>query len=71
MSDLADSENLSGTGQAHVKLKGQGKTSNEVLRSLNGELGLTLDEGALGHIQKPYHVNDLVPQIEQALGCPS
>ena len=26
-----------------------------------------LDEGALSHTQKPFHVDDLVPQIEQAL----
>jgi AsmA protein len=56
MSDLTDNENLSGTGQAHVQLTGQGKTSNEVMRSLNGELGLTLDEGALEGINIWYEI---------------
>jgi CheY-like chemotaxis protein len=36
--------------------------------SLDSRAQEILDEGALGHIQKPYHVGDLVPQIEQALG---
>jgi CheY-like chemotaxis protein len=39
--------------------------------SLDSSSQEELDEGAHSHIQKPYHVNDLVPQIEQALGCPS
>jgi CheY-like chemotaxis protein len=36
--------------------------------SLDSRAQEVLDEGALGHIQKPYHVGDLVPQIEQAVG---
>ena len=35
--------------------------------SLDGNAQEILDEGALFHIQKPFRIHDLVPQIEQAL----
>ncbi|MBT8058398.1 MAG: AsmA family protein [Gammaproteobacteria bacterium] len=47
VADLVDNESLSGTAQGHVRLTGRGKSSNEVLESLQGDLALTLDEGAL------------------------
>ncbi|NNK38774.1 MAG: AsmA family protein, partial [Xanthomonadales bacterium] len=47
VADLVDNESLSGTAQGHVRLTGRGKSSNEVLGSLQGDLALTLDEGAL------------------------
>lgn len=47
VADLVDNESLSGTAQGHVRLTGRGKNSNEVLGSLQGDLALTLDEGAL------------------------
>jgi AsmA protein len=47
VADLVDNESLSGTAQGHVRLTGRGKSSTEVLGSLQGDLALTLDEGAL------------------------
>ena len=47
VSDLVDSESLSGMALGHLRLTGRGASSSEVLSSLNGELGLTLGEGAL------------------------
>ncbi|MBT8058049.1 MAG: AsmA family protein, partial [Gammaproteobacteria bacterium] len=47
VADLVDNESLSGTAQGHVRLTGRGKSSTEVLGSLQGDLTLTLDEGAL------------------------
>ena len=36
--------------------------------SLDSNAQEILDEGALSHIQKPFRIHDLLPQIEQALG---
>jgi len=47
VSDLVDSEALSGMALGHLRVTGSGANSDEVLRSLNGDLGLTLTEGAL------------------------
>ena len=47
VADLVDTESLSGTALGHIRLSGGGATSNEVMRSLDGDLGLTLTEGAL------------------------
>ena len=47
IADLVDNESLSGVARGHLRLTGRGAGSNEVLRSLNGELGLTLTDGAL------------------------
>jgi AsmA protein len=54
--DLVDTESLSGMAIGHVKLKGQGKTSSEMLGSLNGDMGLTLTEGALEGINIWYEI---------------
>jgi AsmA protein len=56
VSDLVDSDALSGTAQGRVRLSGSGATSNEVLRSLNGEVGLSLAEGALEGINIWYEI---------------
>jgi AsmA protein len=47
VSDLVDSEALSGMALGHLRVTGSGINSDEVLRSLNGDLGLTLTDGAL------------------------
>ena len=47
VADLVDNEALSGTALGHVRLTGRGKNSSELLSSLQGDLALTLDEGAL------------------------
>jgi AsmA protein len=47
VADITANENLSGTAHGHVRLTGSGATSSAVLGSLQGDLGLTLDEGAL------------------------
>lgn len=47
IADLVDNESLSGVARGHIRLTGRGASSNEVLRSLNGDLGLTLTDGAL------------------------
>jgi len=47
IADLVDNESLSGIARGHVRLTGSGASSDEVLRSLNGDLGLTLTDGAL------------------------
>jgi AsmA protein len=47
LGDLADHESLSGLAKGHLRLTGRGATSAEVLGSLNGELGLSLSDGAL------------------------
>jgi AsmA protein len=56
VSDLVDSESLSGLAQGHVKLSGRGGSSSEVLGSLGGELGLSLSEGALEGINVWYEI---------------
>jgi AsmA protein len=47
VSDLVDTESLSGTALGHIRMSGRGASSDELMRSLNGDLGLTLTEGAL------------------------
>ncbi len=36
--------------------------------SLDSNAQEILDEGALCHIQKPFRIRDVIPQIEQVLG---
>jgi len=54
--DLLDNESLSGKAHGHVRLTGRGASSNEVLRNLNGDLGLTLIDGALEGINIWYEI---------------
>lgn len=56
VADIVESESFSGTAQGHVRLAGRGDTSNEVLGSLQGDLGLTLTEGALEGINIWYEI---------------
>lgn len=56
VADLVESESLSGTALGHVRLTGRGITSSEVLGSLQGDLGLTLTEGALEGINIWYEI---------------
>ena len=56
VADLVDNESLSGTALGHVRLTGRGASSNEVLRSLGGDLGLTLTDGALEGINIWYEI---------------
>jgi AsmA protein len=56
VADLVEAESLSGTAQGHLRLKGRGASSDEVLQSLNGDLGLTLAEGALEGINIWYEI---------------
>ena len=54
--NFVDTASLSGLAQGHVRLTGRGATSDEVLRSLNGDLGLTLTDGALEGINIWYEI---------------
>ena len=56
VADLVENESLSGTALGHMRLNGRGANSSEVLRSLNGELGLSLTEGALEGINIWYEI---------------
>jgi len=56
VADLVNNESLSGTALGHVRMTGRGASSNEVLRSLNGDLGLTLTDGALEGINIWYEI---------------
>ena len=56
VADLVESESLSGTGMGHVRLSGRGESSSEVLSSLEGNVGLTLVEGALEGINIWYEI---------------
>jgi AsmA protein len=56
VADLVDNDSLSGTALGHVRLTGRGANSSEVLGSLNGDLGLTLTEGALEGINIWYEI---------------
>jgi len=56
VADITDNQNLSGLAQGHVRLSGRGTTSNEVLGSLAGDLGLTLNEGALEGVNVWYEI---------------
>jgi len=47
LADLVETESLSGTAIGHLRLTGRGGSSDEVLSSLSGDLGLSLAEGAL------------------------
>jgi len=54
--DLAGNESLSGMALGHVRLTGRGADSSAVLGSLNGDLSLTLTEGALEGINIWYEI---------------
>jgi AsmA protein len=56
IADLVDSEAISGTAQGHVRLTGHGRRSSEVLQSLQGDLGLSLAEGAVEGINIWYQI---------------
>jgi AsmA protein len=56
VADLVKSESLSGTGKGHVRLSGRGESSSEMLGSLEGDVGLTLVEGALEGINIWYEI---------------
>jgi len=56
VADLVENESLSGTAEGFARLTGRGATSSEVLGSLQGDLGLTLDEGALEGINIWYEI---------------
>jgi AsmA protein len=56
VADLVESESLSGEALGYVRLNGRGNTSSEVLGSLQGDLGLTLTEGALEGINIWYEI---------------
>lgn len=56
LADLIESENLSGTARGHLRLTGSGASSDDVLSSLRGDLGLTLGEGALEGVNIWYEI---------------
>jgi len=56
VADLVESESLSGTGMGHVRLSGRGESSSAMLSSLEGDVGLTLVEGALEGINVWYEI---------------
>jgi AsmA protein len=56
VSDLVDHESLSGVAQGHLRVTGRGASSGEMVGSLNGDLGLTLSEGALEGINIWYEI---------------
>jgi AsmA protein len=56
LADLVVSESLSGTALGHLRLNGRGSDSDEILGSLNGDLGLSLAEGALEGINVWYEI---------------
>ncbi len=56
LADLVDNESLSGTAQGYVRLTGRGVSSSELTRNLNGDLGLTLNDGALEGINIWYEI---------------
>jgi AsmA protein len=56
VADLVETESLSGTALGHLRLTGRGASSDEVLQSLNGDLSLTLAEGALEGINIWYEI---------------
>jgi len=56
VADLVDNESLSGQALGHVRLTGHGANSDEMLKSLSGELGLTLSDGALEGINVWYEI---------------
>lgn len=56
VADLVDSESFSGLARGHARLSGRGASSDEVIRNLHGELGLSLSEGALEGINIWYEI---------------
>ena len=56
VADLVESESLSGTGMGHVRLSGRGQSSSAMLSSLEGDVGLTLLDGALEGINIWYEI---------------
>ena len=56
VADIVESGSLSGTANGHARLTGRGKTSTELLGSLQGDLGLFLTEGALEGINIWYEI---------------
>lgn len=56
VADLVENESLSGVARGQARLSGNGRTSSQVLGSLQGDLGLTLTEGALEGINIWYEI---------------
>ncbi len=64
LADLVDNESLSGTAQGYVRLSGRGASSSELTRNLNGDLGLTLNDGALEGINIWYEIRRGLAQFK-------
>jgi AsmA protein len=62
--DLVDDESLSGLAQGHVRLTGRGATSSEILRTLGGEINLSLSEGAYEGINIWYEIRKGLAQYK-------
>ncbi|AMN47973.1 hypothetical protein ACG33_12870 [Steroidobacter denitrificans] len=45
--DFFDSERVSGKGSANIKASGRGRTSDDIVRTLNGSLDFSVTDGAL------------------------
>ena len=56
VADLVENESLSGVAVGHAELTGRGRTDSQMLDSLQGDLGLTLNEGALEGINIWYEI---------------
>ena len=56
LADLVVSDSLSGTAIGHLRVNGRGSDSDNILGSLNGDLGLSLAEGALEGINVWYEI---------------
>lgn len=56
VADLVDTEALSGMAMGTLRLSGSGADSDALLRSLGGDLGVTLTEGALEGVNVWYEI---------------
>ena len=65
LKDAADSQRVSGHGNANATLAGQGRTGDVLIRSLNGQLGFSLDKGAVEGVDLWYAIGAAQSLLQQ------
>jgi AsmA protein len=65
LSDVAGTRRVSGRGNATATLAGQGRTSDALMRSLSGQLGFSLDHGAVEGVDLWYAIGAAQSLLQQ------
>ena len=65
LKDAAGSQRVTGHGNANATLAGQGRTSEALIRSLGGQLGFSLDKGAVEGVDLWYAIGAAQSLLQQ------